>query len=52
MSVTLNTPGTCGAVWFRFQGKVAGYAMRICADRVEVGTHSGADAHRARASRR
>ncbi len=42
VSVTLDTPDTCGAVWFRFQGKVAGYAMRICADRVEVGTHSGA----------
>jgi eukaryotic-like serine/threonine-protein kinase len=41
VSVTLDTPDACAAVWFRFQGKVAGYAMRICADHVEVGTHSG-----------
>ena len=42
VTVTLETPGTCGAVWFRFQGKVAGYAMRVCGDQAGIGTHSGA----------
>src|SRR5262249_2908137 len=41
VTVTLDQQDTCGAAWFRFQGRDRGYVVKFCTDQVELGTHSG-----------
>jgi hypothetical protein len=37
VDVKLRTPGTCAAIWFRFDS--AGFVLRICADGFYLATH-------------
>jgi eukaryotic-like serine/threonine-protein kinase len=41
VTVTLATSGSCGAVWFRLDPNAGGYALRVCRDRIDLGTHGG-----------
>ncbi|HZD99930.1 MAG TPA: hypothetical protein VE132_17415, partial [Micromonosporaceae bacterium] len=41
VNVTLVTPDSCGAIWFRFVNNLEGYVLRVCSGGVALGTHSG-----------
>jgi hypothetical protein len=40
VTVTLDSVGSCASVWFRLH-KMFGDALRICANQLQLGTHSG-----------
>ena len=42
VSVRLLTAESCAGVWFRF-APWKGYLLRVCADKISVGTHKSAD---------
>ncbi len=41
VDVTLDLPGSCAGVWFRFAGDRAGYALQVCETSINLGLHSG-----------